>query len=108
MSKIIKGTTPTILLDFSVFELDVYDITKISMILKHGEKEWDVSDRIDFNRGEKQATLHFSQEQTFALSAQHTIYVQVDVLMSDGEVYRVAEGEYKVERTLRKEVLKNE
>lgn len=108
MDKIIKGTTPSILLDFTDFELDVFDISKIIMNIKHGEKVWDVSEQIEFNRGEKQAVLHFSQSQTFALSDKNTIYAEVDVLINDGEVYRVAEGEYDVKSTLRKEVARNE
>ena len=108
MSKIVKGTTPTILLDFTDFELDVFDIDKIIMNIKHGGKVKDVSDQLDFNRGEKQATLHFTQEQTFALSDKLTIYIEVDVLMNDGEVHRVAEGEYDIKPTLRKEVARNE
>ena len=108
MSSIIKGTTPTILLDFTGFELDIYDVTKIIMTIKHGDKVWDASGQIEFNRGERQATLHFTQQQTFALSENHTIYVEVDVLMANGEVLRVAEGEYDVKPTLRKEVATNE
>lgn len=105
---IYRGTTPSILLDFSTFELDVYDVDKIIMHIQHGDKVWEASDQIEFNQSEKQALLHLTQEQTFALSTKHTIYIEADVLMSNGEVMRVAEGEYEVKPTLRKEVVTND
>lgn len=85
MSKIIKGTTPSILLDFDEFPLDVHDIVKISMIIQHGQKEWDVTDDIAFNREELQAVYHFSQSQTLALSQNHEIYFEVDALHRFGK-----------------------
>ena len=108
MSSIIKGTTPTIKLDFSTFEADVNDIVKISMLCRHGGKVWDVSDDVELDRSHGAATYHFSQAVTMALQKDEDFYIEVDVLMNDGEVYRVASGSFVIEPTLRKGELTNE
>lgn len=108
MSSIIKGTTPTIKLDFSTFEADVNDIVKISMLCKQGDKVWDISDDVELDCSRGTAAYHFSQSVTLALQKNEELYIEVDVLMNDGEVYRVAADSFNVEPTLRKGELTNE
>lgn len=106
MENIIRGTTPSLILDFAdITEFTVDDIDELTLTIsrrtvteKHGLN--------DMVRDGDKLIYHFTQEQTFAFTAREKIYFQCDVLVGT-EVYRVLDGRSEVEDTKRTEVMGN-
>lgn len=101
--KIIRGTTPSYILDFSyIDDFGVEDLMSISMILMQrgiGIKK-DLSEGCIVDVANNCICYHFSEEDTFSLVSGFSAIIETTVVVS-GEVMRVGLSCYKVEKTLR-------
>lgn len=99
--KIIRGTTPSYILDFSgIDDFGVEDLTSISMILTQRGIKKDLSERCVVDAENSCIYYHFSEEDTFALVFGFPVTIETTVVVS-GEVIRVGLSCYEVEKTLR-------
>lgn len=106
MENIIRGTTPSLILDFAdrtEFTVDDIDELTLTISRRTGTEKHGLEDMI---RDGDKLIYHFTQEQTFALTAREKVYFQCDVLVGT-EVYRVLDGRSEVEDTKRTEVMGN-
>lgn len=106
MSTIVRGTTPSLIVDFSdVSEFSVADITAVSLVIKRRTEriEYGLSDMII--SGDTLA-YHFTQEETLAFTAGEIITVDLHIV-ANGERYKVygIPDRIRVDNTEKNEVM---
>ena len=104
MENIIRGTTPTLIVDFTGV-LDVSTITDAVLTIRTraGVTEKMLTD-LTVDTEHKTVSYHFSQAETLALTANDNVRFQMDVVAS-GERYRCLTDSAKVADTQYSEVL---
>lgn len=129
-NRIIRGTTPSFIVDFSeaLAELsaDFPDgipslsvITKASLLQTQGFTTKDLSDGLIFDATQNIISYHFTQDETFAmkptlrpcwdLKSINRLNLQMDIWIGDDEeAYRVVDVFYEVEDSRRKKVFTRE
>ena len=106
MDSIIRGTTPSLVVDFSgVTAFTVSDITAVALTVKQRTRE-DVYGLEDMEVGESSLAYHWTQEETLAMKAGEIIAVDMHVT-AKGERYKIlgVPSTLRVETTLYNEVL---
>lgn len=101
---LIRGTTPSYIVDFTDSGVDVADITKATLTAKYRGVKRDLSDGLVYNTVENTIYYHFSQAETLAYRADEQVYMEMDVVV-DGERSRAAENLLDVKNTLKDEVI---
>ena len=104
MADLIRGTTPSYIVDFTDSGVDVADITKATLTAKYRCVKTDLSDGLVLDPVENIIRYHFSQAETLAYHAGERVYLEMDVV-SDGERYRASEKVLTVKNTLKDEVI---
>ena len=104
MENIIRGTTPSLIVDFTGV-LDVSTITDAVLTIRtrSGITEKMLSD-LTVDTTHKTVSYHFTQAETLALTANDLVRFQLDVLAA-GERYRCLTDSAKVQDTQYSEVL---
>lgn len=106
MENIIRGTTPSLILDFADEpDLSVDDIDILAFTIKRRTGK-EVLGLNDFVRNEEKLIYQFTEEKTLSYTASERITFQCDVL-ANGQRYRVFDGSAKVEETEYPEVMGN-
>ena len=106
MDSIVRGTTPSLIVDFSgVTAFTVSDITAVALTVKQRTKT-DTYTLDDMEIGESTLAYHWTQEKTLAMKAGENITVDMHVT-ANGERYKIlgVPGSLRVENTLYNEVL---
>ena len=101
---IIRGTTPTYIVDFTDSGVDVEDIEKAVLTAKYRGVKTDLSDGLVYDTAENTIYYHFSQAETLAYHAGEKVYMEMDVVI-DGERSRANEKLLDVKNTLKDEVI---
>ena len=106
MTTITRGTTPSLVIDFSdVSDFDMVDISSVSLIIKQitGKTEFTLA---DMGITDNKLFYHFSQSQTLAFTAGETLSLDMHVV-ANGERYKVygIPEKIKVENTFKDEVM---
>ena len=101
---IIRGTTPTYIVEFDGSGVNVEDIEKAVLTAKYRGVKTDLSDGLVYDTAENTIYYHFSQAETLAYRADEKVYLEMDVV-SDGERYRASEKVLTVKNTLKDEVI---
>lgn len=105
MQDFIRGTTPSLIVDFSDTELSVTDITQAVLVITQAGKSRSVflADLlVDAEAGT--ISYHFTQAESLALSSGKGLDLQLDVV-ANGERYRAYTRKITVEDTRYNEVL---
>jgi hypothetical protein len=106
MDSIIRGTTPSLVVDFSgITAFTVSDITAVALTVKQRTKT-DVYGLEDMEVGDSSLAYHWTQEETLAMKAGDSIKVDMHVT-ANGERYKIlgVPSSLSVENTLYNEVL---
>ena len=106
MDSIIRGTTPSLIVDFSgVTAFTISDITAVALTVKQRTRE-DVYGLEDMEVGDSSLAYHWTQEETLAMKAGDLIKVDMHVT-ANGERYKIlgVPSTLRVEATLYNEVL---
>ena len=106
MDSIIRGTTPSLVVDFSgVTAFIVSDITAVALTVKQRTRE-DVYGLEDMEVGESSLSYHWTQQETLSMKAGEIITVDMHVT-ANGERYKIlgVPSSLRVENTLYNEVL---
>lgn len=106
MDSIIRGTTPSLVVDFSgITAFTVSDITAVALTVKQRTRE-DVYGLEDMEVGESSLSYHWTQEETLAMRTGESIMVDMHVT-ANGERYKIlgVPSILRVENTLYNEVL---
>ena len=101
---IIRGTTPTYIVEFEGSGVDVEDIEKAVLTVKYRGVKTDLSDGLVYDTAENTIYYHFSQAETLAYRAGEKVYLEMDVVI-DGERSRASERILDVKNTLKDEVI---
>lgn len=101
---IIRGTTPTYIVEFEGSGVNVEDITKATLTVEYRGHKRDLSDGLVYDTVKNTIYYHFSQAETLAYRAGEQVYMEMDVVV-DGERSRVAENLLDVKNTLKDEVI---
>lgn len=107
---IIRGTTPSFIVDFSEllpFTPTLSVIEQVSLIQIQGRTIKDLSEGLIYDNIEKTISYHFSQEETFEMKRAAMIHFQMDIWVA-GEAYRVVDRLYEVEDSHRTKVFADE
>lgn len=104
MEDIIRGTTPTLIVDFTgVLDVSTITSTVLTIRTRTGVTEKMLSD-LSVDTEHKTVSYHFTQAETLALTAKDTVRFQLDVVAS-GERYRCVTESARVADTQYNEVL---
>lgn len=107
MEKIIRGTTPYLILDFSEeTSFDISEITAAVLTIRTGSKKKEVFLKdliVDIDA--ETISYHFSQEDTLGFRTGDTVHIKVDVMVGDNR-YRVFTACQEAVDTDYEEVLK--
>ena len=104
MENIIRGTTPTLIVDFTgVLDVSTIADAVLTIRTRSGIARKRLSD-LTVDISHKTVSYHFSQAETLALTANENIHFQLDVLAA-GERYRCLTDSAKVQDTQYAEVL---
>lgn len=106
MDSIVRGTTPSLIVDFSgVTAFTVSDITAVALTFKQRTKT-DTYTLDDMEIGESTLAYHWTQEETLAMKTGEIITVDMHVT-ANGERYKIlgVPSSLRVENTLYNEVL---
>jgi hypothetical protein len=88
MNTIVRGTTPSLIVDFSgITEFSVGEIEKVALTIKR-RTETVTHGLDDLEVGESTLSYHWSQEETLALKAGENISIDMHVLVN-GERYKI-------------------
>lgn len=110
METIVRGTTPSLNIDFSDVpeypDFDINDITSVSLIIKGRNVSMELG-LSDMTIDGSVMSYHFTQEQTLSFTAHETLRLDMHVV-ANGERMKV-EGEFpqriRVENTEKNEVM---
>ena len=106
MDSIIRGTTPSLVVDFSgITAFTVFDITAVALTVKQRTKT-DIYTLDDMEIGESTLAYHWTQQETLAMKAEEIITVDMHCT-AKGERYKIlgVPSKIRVENTLYNEVL---
>ena len=106
MDTIVRGTTPSLIIDFSgITDFAVSEITEVALTVKQRTRT-DTYGLSDLVTDESTLTYHWTQEQTLAMRAGERISIDMHVL-ANGERYKVRgiPEQIKVENTDYNEVM---
>lgn len=106
MNTIVRGTTPSLIIDFSeITDFAVSEITEVALTVKQRTRT-DTYGLSDLIADESTLTYHWTQEQTLAMRAGECIGIDMHVL-ANGERYKVRgiPEQIKVENTDYNEVM---
>lgn len=106
MNTIVRGTTPSLIIDFSgITDFAVSEITKVALTVKQRTRT-DTYGLSDLVADESTLTYHWTQEQTLAMRTGECISIDLHVL-ANGERYKVRgiPEQIKVENTDYNEVM---
>jgi len=106
MDSIVRGTTPSLIVDFSgVTAFTVSDITAVALTVKQRTKT-DVYGLEDMEVGDSSLAYHWTQVETLAMKTGEIIAVDMHVT-ANGERYKIlgVPSSLRVENTLYNEVL---
>ena len=105
MQDLIRGTTPTLIVDFSDTEISVTDITQAVLVITQAGKSRNVflSD-LSVDTEANTISYHFTQAESLALSSGKGLDLQLDVV-ANGERYRAYKRRITGEDTKYNEVL---
>ena len=107
MESIIRGTTPSLILDFTDEpDLSVDDVDILAFTIKRRTGR-EVLGLNDFVRDGEKLIYQFTEEKTLSFTASERITFQCDVLANNGQRYRIFDGYTKVEETEYPEVMGN-
>ena len=88
MDSIVRGTTPSLVVDFSgITEFTVADIEKVALTVKQRTKT-DTYTLDDMEVGDNSLTYHWGQEETLDMRKGDTIHIDMHVLVN-GERYKI-------------------
>ena len=104
MADLIRGTTPSYIVDFTDSGVNVADIAKATLTAKYRCVKTDLSDGLVLDPVENVIRYHFSQAETLAYQAGEKVYMEMDVVI-DGERSRASERLLDVKNTLKDEVI---
>lgn len=105
MQDLIRGTTPSLIVDFSDTEVSVTDITQAVLVITQAGKSRNVflADLL-VDAEANTISYHFTQSESLALSSGKGLDLQMDVV-ANGERYRAYKRRITVEDTKYNEVL---
>lgn len=106
METIVRGTTPSLVIDFSsITDFAIADISAVSLVIKRRTEKIELG-LADFSISEDTLTYHFTQEQTLAFINGEILTVDMHVV-ANGERYKVngVPEKIKVENTEKNEVM---
>ena len=106
MDTIVRGTTPSLIIDFSgITDFTVSEITEVALTVKRRTRT-DTYGLSDLVADESTLIYHWTQEQTLAMRAGEYIRIDMHVL-ANGERYKVRgiPEQIKVENTDYNEVM---
>lgn len=106
METIVRGTTPSLVIDFSsITDFAIADISAVSLVIKRRTEKIELG-LADFSISEDMLTYHFTQEQTLAFNNGEILTVDMHVV-ANGERYKVngVPEKIKVENTEKNEVM---
>lgn len=106
MDTIVRGTTPSLIIDFSgITDFAVSEITEVALTVKQRTR-MDIYGLSDLVADESTLTYHWTQEQTLAMRAGGYISIDMHVLVN-GERYKVRgiPEQIKIENTEHNEVM---
>lgn len=106
MDTIVRGTTPSLIIDFSgITDFAVSEITEVALTVKQRTRT-DTYGLSDLVADESTLTYHWTQEQTLSMRAGERIIIDMHVL-ANGERYKVRgiPEQIKVENTDYNEVM---
>ena len=105
MEELIRGTTPSFILDFSDTGISVSEISRAVLTITHrGRRKFLFLEDLDVDVKNKTISYHFTQQETLAFSAKKPVKFQFD-FVANGERYRGYLGETLVVGTKYNEVL---
>ena len=104
MADLIRGTTPSYIVEFEGSGVDVEDIEKAVLTAEYRGVKTDLSDGLVYDTAENTIYYHFSQAETLAYRAKEKVYMEMDVVI-DGERSRASERLLEVKNTLKDEVI---
>ena len=85
MADLIRGTTPSYIVDFTDSGVDVADITKATLTAKYRCVKTDLSDGLVLDPVENVIRYHFTQAETLAYHAGEKVYLEMDVVSDGGQ-----------------------
>lgn len=101
---IIRGTTPTYIVEFEGSGVDVSDIKKATLMAKYRGVKTDLSDGLILDTEANTISYHFSQAETLAYRCDTNLVLQMDVVVN-GERLRAREDILSIKATLKDEVI---
>lgn len=102
--ELVRGETPTYIVDFSVCEINTTDVQRAVLVIRQYGIERDLRDGIIIDNDKNEISYHFSQQDTLDLCV-GDIQIQLDVVTNDGERCVASVGVVKVLDTLIDEVI---